>query len=149
MATKRIIKGGSEVILRSVMKAVVPRGGAFPAGAEDYDLIPAAEKYLGAFDRATRRAFPLMLRYIQLSSFFRTGRRFTRLPPEKAAKFLEGMETSTFYHRRVIIMLLKLITTLVLFDIDEVAAQIGYIHGCPPGGETDGGSHVQQQEAPL
>lgn len=126
----KILKGKRGKIFNAVMNAIIPQGGPFKAGAADYDLLPMAEKYLKTFDSRTSKLFPVIFWYIELWSIIHTGKRFTKLSTERAGQFLEGMETSIFYHNRGMLMLLKLFTTLTFFDIDEVAEQIGYSHGC-------------------
>ncbi len=133
MAGTVVFKGSAARVMEAVMGAVIPRGGAFPLGAEDFDLIPRAEEILQSYDPLLRRAFPLLLKYLQLSALMRTGRPFTRLTQEKAVRFLVGMEHSPFYYRRTIVLLFKLITCLTFYDVDEAAEQIGYRHSCGPG----------------
>ncbi len=135
----KVLKGRYGVIARAVMEAIIPRGGAFEAGASDYDLLPGADRFIGCFDGRMRKIFPLMLLYIEYGAFFRSGKVFTRLTPEKAAELLEKMESSRFYFKRAMIMVLKLMTTLPFFDIDEAARQIGYVHGVHCGHGAPGG----------
>ncbi len=130
MKTQSLLRGRRGKILRAIMEAIIPRGGAFEASPADYDLIPKAEEFLSRFDALSRNAIPLLFYYVQFSSLPRTGRFFTTLSPERAGQLLGAMEESPFYYRRAIVMLLKVITTLAFFDIDEVAAEIGYSHGC-------------------
>ena len=130
MGRKPVLTGSSAATMRYVMNAIIPEGGAFAAGASQYDLIPRANEVLRSYNPSIARAFPFILLYIQASAFLRHGRPFTRLSIEKAGAFLEGMEHSPFYHRRMTILIMKLITCLVFYEIDELAAQIGYTHGC-------------------
>jgi hypothetical protein len=130
MRQKVILKGRSAGIMSSVMNAIIPPGGPFRAGASDYNLIPRANEVLRSYNPAIAGAFPLILLYVQISSLPRTGKVFTSLAPERASRFLEGMEHSPFYYRRMTALILKLITCLVFYEIDEAAEQIGYKHGC-------------------
>ena len=52
------------------------------------------------------------------------------LKPEEASRFLDEMVRSSFYNNRGAAMLLKLLTTLAFFDIDDVTDQIGYRTDC-------------------
>ena len=136
----KVLKGRYGTIARAIMEAIIPRGGAFEAGAADYDLLPDADRFIGCFDDRMRKLFPLMLLYIEYGALFTSGRTFTRLSPEMAGAFLEKMETSPLYFKRAMIMVLKLMTTVPFFDIDEVALQVGYNHSTHCGhGVTNGG----------
>lgn len=133
----KILKGASARTMKHVMNAIIPEGGAFEAGAARYDLIPRADEVLRSYNPSIARAFPFILLYVQASALLHHGRPFTSLPGEKAAEFLESMEHSPFYYRRMTVLIMKLITCLVFYEIDEVAEQIGYTHGChfkPRGG---------------
>ncbi|HOO70518.1 MAG TPA: hypothetical protein PK926_02075 [Spirochaetota bacterium] len=136
----KVLKGRYGIIARAIMEAIIPRGGAFEAGAADYDLLPEADRFIGCFDGRMRKLFPLMLLYIEYGALFTSGRTFTRMSPEKAGAFLEKMEASPLYFKRAMIMVLKLMTTVPFFDIDEVARQVGYSHGTHCGhGASQGG----------
>ena len=130
---KNIITGRNASILKAVMHAIIPRGGAFEAGAADYDLLPRVEAIVKSYDPSIRSLFPLMLTYIQFTALLRRGRVFTRLPEERAVSFLHGMETSPFFHRRIIILLMKLVTMLAFYEDDDVSRLTGYVHGCDEG----------------
>lgn len=112
------------------MGAIIPRGGAFKSGADDYDLIPDAEMVVSSYSPLFRKLFQFMLYYVEYSSLFFTGSRFTKLSPERGGRYLTTMENSPFYHRRMMILLLKLVTFLPFYDRDDAASEIGYSHGC-------------------
>jgi len=124
-----ILKGRRARVFQSIMNAIIPRGGLFEEGAEDFDLLPRADEIIQGFDPLIRIAFPLFLNYVQISSIIRTGTVFSRLSPEKAAQLLDGMEQSPFFYRRMIILLMKLVTMLTFYESDEMAAITGYSHG--------------------
>lgn len=127
---RMFLKGNRAAILRAVMNAIIPRGGAFAAGAADFNLLPGAESMLARYDPAIRAMFPLMLAYIQYSALLRTGRVFTSLDDEKGAEFLSSMERSPFFYRRTIILLMKLVTMLCFYENDDMSRLAGYEHGC-------------------
>jgi hypothetical protein len=110
------------------MNAIIPRGGAFGPGAADFDLLPRADRILRSYDPAVRKLFPLILLYVQYGSVPRTGRRFTSLGERAGIRYLGAMEHSPFYHRRMTILILKLITMIVFYDSDENARLTGYEH---------------------
>lgn len=130
MKEMKILKGAGARTMKHVMDAMIPVGGPFEAGAAHYDLLPRADEVLRSYNPSIARAFPFILMYVQASSLLHRGRLFTSLPGEKAAEFLESMEHSRFYYRRMTVLILKLITCLVFYEIDEAAEQIGYTHGC-------------------
>jgi hypothetical protein len=130
MKGKPILKGASAKTMKQVMNAMIPEGGPFEAGAAHYDLVPRADEILRSYNPSIARAFPFILLYVQASALLHRGRLFTSLPAVRAAEFLESMEHSRFYYRRMTVLILKLITCLAFYEIDEVAEQIGYTHGC-------------------
>ena len=126
----RVLGGKSGEILRAVMNTIIPRGGAFGPGAADYDLLPRAGQLIMSYDPAIRRIFPVMLIYVQYGAAARYGKVFTSLGEEKRIRFLDSMEKSRFFFRRMIMLLLKLITMLTFYESDETARLTGYEHGC-------------------
>jgi hypothetical protein len=126
----RVLRGRSGVIFRAVMNAIIPRGGAFGPGAADFDLLPRADEILRCYDPAVRKLFPLILLYVEYSAIFRKGRTFTGLGERRGMEFLGSMERSSFFHRRMTILALKLLTMIVFYESDENARLTGYEHGC-------------------
>ncbi len=116
-------------IILAIMNTILPPGGPFDKAPKDYDMVPRIEKILKAYDPPARFFFMLVCRFVQYSALFSKGNVFTKLPHQKAVAFLEEMEQSRFYYKRGMMMMLKLVTTLSFFDIDEVAQKIGYTHG--------------------
>ncbi|HPC41623.1 MAG TPA: hypothetical protein PLD91_11955 [Spirochaetota bacterium] len=126
----KILKGRNGRIFRAVMNAIIPRGGVFREGAADFDLLPRADQLLMSYDPSIRGLFPLMLNYIQFSSILRNGRVFTSLSVDSGTRVLEAMEQSHFFYRRMIMLLMKLLTMLTFYESDENARLTGYEHGC-------------------
>lgn len=127
---RNVLRANNAAILRSVMNAIIPPGGAFAPGAADRDLLPRAEDMLARYDPSIRALFPLMLKYIQYSALLHTGRVFTRLDEKKGADFLSSMERSPLFFRRTIILLMKVVTMLSFYEDDEMSELTGYKHGC-------------------
>lgn len=125
----KILKGRNGKILKAVMNAIIPQGGAFGPGAADFDLLPRADQLLMSYDPAIRSFFPLMLNYIQFSSILRRGRVFTSLSVDSGIRVLDAMERSPFLYRRMIILVMKLVTMLTFYESDENARLTGYEHG--------------------
>ena len=130
MGEMKILKEKNAAIFSAVMNAIIPRGGAFEEGAADFDLLPRADRILLSYDPSIRGAFPLMLRYIQYSSILRTGRVFTRLTEKRGTALLSSMEQSPFFYRRMIMLMMKLVTMLSFYDNEHTERLAGYVHGC-------------------
>jgi hypothetical protein len=129
-AELKILKGRNGRILRAVMNAIIPRGGAFAPGAADLDLLPRAEEIVMSYDPAIRSLIPVMLNYIQISALFRRGKPFTGLGEGKAIAFLSSLEMSRFFFQRTIMLFMKLLTMLTFYESDDMARLTGYEHGC-------------------
>ncbi|MCX7677927.1 MAG: gluconate 2-dehydrogenase subunit 3 family protein [Spirochaetes bacterium] len=117
-------------IMHHVMCAIIPQGGAFPKGAADYNLLSRVEEIIRSYNPAIQRVFYLALRYLEYEPLFYKGKRFSALSLEEASEILEKMEQSNLYYRRMIVLMMKLLTCLAFYEIDENAKQIGYTHGC-------------------
>jgi hypothetical protein len=126
----KVLNGRNGRIFSAVMNVIIPRGGAFEAGAADFDLLPRADEVLMSYDPAIRKLFPLMLNYIQFSAVLRKGRLFTSLTVDRGTHVLDAMETSPFFYRRIIILLMKLLTMLAFYESDDNARLTGYEHEC-------------------
>ena len=112
------------------MSTIIPRGGAFAPGAADHELLPRADQILMSYDPGIRSLFPLILNYIQFSSVLRKGKVFTSLSEKQGIDVLSAMENSPFFYRRMIMLLMKLLTMLAFYEIDAMARFTGYEHGC-------------------
>lgn len=130
MSDIKMLKGKNGRIFRAVMNAIIPRGGAFEPGAADFDLIPRADQILLTYDPSIRGIFPVILRYIQYSAIFRTGAVFTRLEESRATAFLSSMEHSRFFYKRMIMLMMKLVTMLAFYENESTERLTGYVHGC-------------------
>jgi len=138
MAKLTLFSGKKGAIMSAIMNAIIPRGGAFGPGAADFDLLPRAEAYIGAFNPLVRMGFPFLLRYIEYGALFSAGKRLTRMSDEEATAYLDTFEESRLYYRRTIALMLKMVTMLAFYDIDENAALIGYSHLGHVGGKKKG-----------
>ena len=136
-AVKPIIKGGRQAVFMAAANAIIPRGGAFEAGALDYDLVPRVNEFLGRIEPMVRLSVPFMLLYVEYVAIFHAGRRFTRVSPERATRFRVGMERSRFAYRRYMALFLKMLTMMTFYEHRVPAEAIGYFHGCHLGGDTD------------
>jgi hypothetical protein len=60
----------------------------------------------------------------------RKGKVFTSLSEKDGIDVLSAMENSHFFYRRIIMLLMKLLTMLAFYEIDAMARFTGYEHGC-------------------
>ena len=125
-----VICGKTRAVFIKAADTIIPRGGLFEAGAADYDLVPRVNAYLATVAPVIRRLTPLLLWYVELSSLICNGRRFSRLSPSRAERFLEGMETGRLLYHRHIVLYLKLLIMTAFYELKDPAEAIGYVHGC-------------------
>ncbi len=125
-----VIHGKAETFFKKAAGTIIPRGGAFEAGAADYELVPRVNAYLDTLAPVIRRLTPLMLWYVELVSLIFNGRRFSRLSRKKAERFFERMESGRLLYHRYIILFLKLLTMTAFYEQQIPAESIGYVHGC-------------------
>lgn len=128
--TGSVLHGKVEAVFKKAAATIIPRGGAFDAGAADYELVPRVNAYLDTLAPVIRRLTPLMLWYVELVSLFFNGRRFSRLSPKRAERFLARMETGRLLYHRHIILFLKLLIMTAFYEQKTPAESIGYVHGC-------------------
>ncbi|MFO8049173.1 MAG: hypothetical protein R6U29_09095, partial [Desulfosudaceae bacterium] len=93
-SAKPVISGRRAKVLRAMMASLIPRGGAFAAGAEDFDLIPRINQLIDKLDPAARLGLPAALLWIEFNSLIRTGHPLTALSRERATRLLRGLEHS-------------------------------------------------------
>lgn len=91
-------------------------------------LIKQLNEYLAWTPWYVKWLFTFSVIYLNLLSLVQKGALFYKLPYESSSSILSAMETSKLFFNRALIMMLKLLCTLVYFDNDEYAQQIGYHH---------------------
>ncbi|HJQ82911.1 MAG TPA: hypothetical protein VKA21_02470 [Candidatus Binatia bacterium] len=114
-------------LLRAVLDALVPRGGAFPTGAADVALDAALARYfarLHPLGPAGLRALLLAIEYGAVA--FERTRPFSRLDPEARGKALAAWETSRLAPRRQLLASLKLLALMHFYERPEVWPSVGY-----------------------
>jgi hypothetical protein len=125
-----VIEGRDQAVFNRLADTIIPQGGVFGPGAADFELVPRVNEYLVSLPAALRRLTPLMLRYVEWASLIWNGRRFSRLSPPRAGRFLERMERGRLLYHRHIVLFLKLLVMTAFYEREKPAAAIGYIHGC-------------------
>jgi len=115
------------VLLRAVLEALVPRGGAFETGAADTDLDAALARYFARLHPLG----PLGLRFLLLAIeygavvFERTAP-FSRLEPAAREGALAAWERSRLGPRRQLIASLKLLALMHFYERPATWRAIGY-----------------------
>ncbi len=114
-------------LLRAVLDALVPRGGAFPTGAADTDLDAALVRYFGSLHRLGPVGLRLLLLAVEYGAVvFDWTRPFSRLDPPARERALAAWETSRLAFRRQLIASLKLLALMHFYERPEAWAGVGY-----------------------
>ncbi|MGH9362598.1 MAG: hypothetical protein ACRD2T_11845, partial [Thermoanaerobaculia bacterium] len=96
-ATSEAARARDAEILRSVLDALVPRGGAFATGAADTDLDAALTRYFARLHALGPVGLHLLLRALEYgTAIFERTRPLSRLDPAAREQALAGWETSRF-----------------------------------------------------
>lgn len=115
------------VLLKHVLEALVPRGGAFAAGAADTDLDADLARYFAGLHRLGPVGLRLILRAIEYGAvLFERTRPFSRLDAAARERGLAAWEHSRLGPRRQLIASLKLLALMHFYERPEVWPGIGY-----------------------
>jgi hypothetical protein len=116
-----------EQLLRAVLDALVPRGGAFPTGAADGDLDARVSEYFGRLHPLGPLGLGFLLRAIEYgTAVFERSRPFSQLDPPARERALAAWERSRLGLRRQLIASVKLIALLHFYEGRETWPGIGY-----------------------
>jgi hypothetical protein len=114
-------------LLRAVLDALVPRGGAFPTGAADTDLDAALVRYFRSLHRLGPVGLRLLLLAVEYGAVvFDWTRPFSRLDPPARERALAAWETSRLAVRRQLIASLKLLALMHFYERPDAWAGVGY-----------------------
>jgi hypothetical protein len=118
-------------LLHAVLDALVPRGGAFPAGAADTDLDTALGRHVARLHpRLGPAGLRLLLRAIEYGAVvFERTRPFSRLDAAGRERALGAWEASRLGPRRQLVASLKLVALMHFYERPETWAGIGYDDG--------------------
>jgi choline dehydrogenase-like flavoprotein len=118
-------------MLRAVADALIPRGGDFPLGAEDVDLIGRLERFLAHTTASTRTQIRALLRVWEAGPLLsRHLRPFSRLSPTARASWMDGSQSARAPWRRLPLLLLKTLCLTAFCADSAVEDALGYGHGC-------------------
>ena len=117
-------------LLRAVLDALVPRGGAFATGAADTDLDAALSRYFASLHPLGPVGLRLLLLAIEYGAvvFERTAP-FSRLDPAAREHALAAWETSRIGPRRQLLASVKLLALMHFYERPDVWGAIGYDDG--------------------
>jgi hypothetical protein len=114
-------------LLRAVLDALVPRGGAFATGAADTDLDAALVRYFGALHPLGPLGLHALLLAVEWGAVvFERTRPFSRLAPDARERALAAWETSRLGVRRQLVGSLKLLALMHFYERPDAWAGIGY-----------------------
>ena len=114
-------------LLKAVLDALVPRGGAFPIGAADTDLDETLARYFARLHPLGPAGLRVLLRAIEYGTVvFERTRPFSRLDPAARERALAAWETSRLGLRRQLVASVKLLGLLHFYERPETWPGIGY-----------------------
>jgi hypothetical protein len=114
-------------LLRQVLEALVPRGGAFATGAADTDLNADLVRYFARLHRFGPAGLRLLLRAIEYGAVvFERTRPFSALDAAARERALAAWEGSRLGVRRQLIATLKLLAFLHFYERPETWDGIGF-----------------------
>jgi hypothetical protein len=114
-------------LLRQVLEALVPRGGAFPTGAADTELDADMVRYFARLHRYGPAGLRVLLRAIEYGAVvFERSRPFSALDTAARERALAAWEESRLGARRQLIATLKLLAFLHFYERRETWDGIGF-----------------------
>ena len=119
-------------ILLAFAETLLPPDVGIPFTPDQKNMVKPTEKFLESFGKAGFRAIGSLLLLFDLAAliFLPRFKTFTKLSPSDREKYMEGWEKSRIKYRRMMFILLKAFTCMVLLSDREVKAQIGYDLEC-------------------
>jgi hypothetical protein len=129
-ATDDLGSARDAALLRAVLDALVPRGGAFPIGAADTDVDAALARYFASLHPLGPVGLRLLLLAIEYGAvLFERTRPFSRLDPAAREHALAAWERSRLGLRRQLLASVKLLALMHFYERPDVWAAIGYDDG--------------------
>lgn len=118
-------------IVRALSDALIPRGGAFPLGAEDLNAAEKVDEFLGYLRPDIRMEIKVMMKILNYSPLFSLKlRTFTRMSLDERIAYIQAWEESRFYSRRAILLALKALVCMAFYADPKVEEILGYSVGC-------------------
>jgi hypothetical protein len=114
--------------VRHLAATIIPRGGVFPQGADDYDVARAFDGFLADEPHENRRDLKRALALVEYGPvlFERRLTTFSNLDDAARRAHWERWETSDSHLRRKVATAFRRFVCLVFYDHASVWAHIGY-----------------------
>lgn len=114
--------------LATVARTHIPRGGAFPLGADDFDLARLFDGYIADQSEADQRDAGLALHLLEFGPVLFEGRAatFSNLTPEEQLAHWSAWGTATQQTRREIFWSFSRFLGLTFYDHEAVWPHIDY-----------------------
>src|SRR5262245_38856688 len=126
-ATEDAAVARDSVLLRAVLDALVPRGGAFAMGAADTDLDVALTRQFERLHPLGPVGLRAMLWALDWGTVvFERTRRFSHLDAAARERALAGWEGSRLAPRRQLVASLKLLALMLFYERPDVWPGVGY-----------------------
>ena len=111
--------------LRALGETLFPSTGpADPSGA---DVVPdGVASLVACMDSTVVKKLGLMLSAFELAAIVRFGRRFSRLPEEKRARYVDGWMRSRLAPRRIVYRTIRGLCAAAYYNDDRVWPMLGY-----------------------
>lgn len=119
-------------ILLAFAQTLLPPDTGLPFKLDTDNLILPMEEFLAPFGKTGFRGLGLILLLFNFAAliFYPRLKTFLGLSPEDREKYMVGWENSRIKYRRMMLLLLKGFTCMVIFSDRAVQAQIGYDTEC-------------------
>ncbi|MGC8684736.1 MAG: hypothetical protein ACP5QW_04045 [bacterium] len=117
-------------IIKAIAETIIPPGGAFDVDPNVVDPALLFDNYLDSMSILQLKAIKTILYTIEYMPMFTRLKRFTKMSPEQRLKYLEGWETSRFFSKRGVLLLVKMLFLMSYYSDDTVAQAINYHPEC-------------------
>lgn len=124
----KVLNGKEYSVLKALAARLIPRGGAFPAGAEDVDVARLLDDFMAGEDEENQKQFKTALALFEHGPLFFsfTPGRFTDLSDEGKDDYIRGWATSRLGLRRTIYTAFKKATFMTFYAQSTAWPVIGY-----------------------
>ena len=124
----RVLSAHQYRTLAHLARTIIPAGGPFPEGADDFDLARAFDGFLESEPEENVDALGDALTLFELGPVLFDGRlkTFSNLPPDDQLTHVEGWMTSERLLRRQVATAFRRFVCLVFYDQPAIWPHIGY-----------------------
>jgi len=124
----KVLSAKEYQVLRTIADRMIPRGGAFPAGAEDANVAKLLDSFFAGDVESNKKQLKMALALFEHGPLFFNFKfsRFTGLPPQEQDEYMEGWAKSRLGFRRTIYMVLKKGIFMTFYSQPVSWSAIGY-----------------------